>query len=430
MFISVVGAGYVGLVTGALFASLGHYTTCIDIDRHKIKNLKRGKTPFYEPGLDEMIQKSFNNGKLQFTTDYETSIPKSQIIFICVGTPSRKNGSADTKFLFTAVKETARYLSENALVVIKSTTPVGIEDALRKIISRHTEVKFDISCCPEFLREGSAVADCQNPDRTVIGANSEETASLLLSLYEEVPGKKLVCDIKSAQMVKYASNAFLACKISFANAIAQICEQVGADVEAVLDGVGSDKRIGKNFLHPGVGYGGSCFPKDTSAFITIAKQHGYKFSLLEEVEKINSGQIDFFIQKIKNAIKPLSGKRLCVFGLAFKPDTDDVREAPSVKIIKKLSKLKAAIHAFDPAAIENAKRALKGYKVTYFRNPYEAAKGCDALIIVTEWEAVKNVDLEKIKKALKKPIIIDGRNIFDPNHIDKLGFIYKSIGRS
>ncbi len=429
MTISIIGTGYVGLVTGAVFADFGHKVFCIDIDQKKIDSLKKGELPFFEPGLEEIVKRNTAQKRLIFTTGYKTSVPNSKVVFICVGTPAGKNGEADLTYLFSAAKETAKHMKGYTLIAIKSTVPIGVEEELQKLIGRNTKAKFEFASCPEFLKEGSAVKDATNPDRIVIGTKSKKAADILLDLYKHLNGKRIVCDLRSAQMVKYAANTFLATKISFANTIANLCEKLGANVEAVLEGVGADQRIGRNFLNPGVGYGGSCFPKDTAAFIDIAKKAGHKFDLLKAVEKINSDQIDMFLEKIEKMLSNLKGKNIAVLGLAFKPNTDDIREAPSIKIINRLIKKGAKIKAYDPVAANNARRVLNG-AVILTEDPYQAVTDAEAMLVVTEWNEFLELDLPRIKKLMARPIIIDGRNIYNPDQIRSLGFSYQGIGKT
>lgn len=428
MSIEIVGTGYVGLVTGAVFADFGHKVQCLDVDSKKINSLKKGEIPFYEPGLEELVRINSSKNRLTFTESFADSIPKCKTIFICVGTPPGKNGEADLSYLFSSVKSTAKYLSDNSLIVIKSTVPIGVEEELESIVAKNTKARFEIASCPEFLREGSAVEDCRNPDRIVIGTKSKEAADRLLDLYKNFGGERLVCDIRSAQMIKYASNSLLATKISYANAIANLCEKTGADAELVLQGVGLDRRIGRSFLYPGLGFGGSCFPKDISAFIDIASRINYDFGLLKEVEKINKGQIELFLDKVADGVGDLKDKHLAVFGLSFKPNTDDMREAPSVKIINRLLEKGANVNAYDPVALRLAQMIFKD-SINYHQDPYKAAQGADAVLVVTEWNEFKELDLVRLKNIMKNPVIIDGRNIYDPQKIRSLGFKYSSIGR-
>lgn len=429
MTITIIGTGYVGLVTGAVFADFGHKVICVDTDEKKIDSLIQGDVPFFEPGLEELVRQNLVQKRLIFTSSYKEAVPNSQVVFICVGTPSDKNGEANTNYLFEAISETARHFKNNTLIVIKSTIPIGLEEKIEKTIKNQSKNKFELASCPEFLREGSAVEDAKNPDRVVIGTTSKKATNTLLELYKHINGYRLVCDIRSAQTIKYAANTYLATKISFANAVANICERLGADAEIVLEGVGLDKRIGKNFLRPGVGYGGSCFPKDVSAFIHIAQNAGYDFTLLKSVEEINQGQVDLTLQKLSKEIGNLKGKTISILGLAFKPNTDDIREAPSVKIIKKLLGQGAKVKAYDPAAANNIQNIFEN-NVEITQNPYDALKNSEAMLIVTEWNEFKELNLSKVKKLMKKAIIIDGRNIYDPSKVKTLGFSYQGIGRN
>lgn len=435
MTITVIGAGYVGLVTAVVFSELGNKVFCIDVDKDKISLLKEGKAPFYEPRLEELLQNNLSKRKLIFTESYEDSVPKSQIVLVCVGTPPKNNGEADLSYLFSAVEETAKNLKSYTLIAIKSTIPVGFEDDLENTAKKHAKSKFEFASCPEFLREGSAIEDSFHPDRIVIGASSEKAQKTLLELHAPISGERIICDIRSAQLIKYASNAMLAGKISFANAIADICERTGADVEKVLAGVGADKRIGRQFLYPGVGYGGSCLPKDVQAFIATARQFDYNFDFLRAVQEINEGQIEKFVNKIRTALsteeakgKDLSGKRIAVLGLSFKPNTDDLRDAPSIKIINKLLDLGSQINAYDPKAMKSAEKIFH-QKVKFCNDPYEAAKDAQAVLLITEWDEFKEMDFEKLRKAVSLPLLIDGRNIFDKAKLSKFGFTYIGVGR-
>lgn len=429
MTISIIGTGYVGLVTGAIFADFGHKVFCVDVDEKKINSLKKGDLTFYEPGLEEIVKRNIVQKRLFFTTNYAQAVPKSKVIFICVGTPQSQNGEADLSYLFSAVSQTAQYLKSFTLIAIKSTVPIGVEEELEKIIKEKSPAQFEFASCPEFLREGSAVEDAQNPDRIVIGTKSKKAADMLLDLYKHLNGQRVICDLRSAQIIKYVANSFLATKISFANSIANLCEKTGADIETVLTAVGLDKRIGRTFLYPGVGFGGSCFPKDIAAFINLAQKNGCNLEIMEAVREVNEKQADLFVDKIIKQLKSVKGKTLAILGLSFKPNTDDIREAPSVKIIQKLLNLGAKIKAYDPAAVLNAKKVL-GDAVTFTNSSYEALEKAQALILVTEWNEFKELDLEKTKKIMDKPIIFDGRNIYNPQKVKDLGFIYQGIGRS
>jgi len=433
MTITVIGAGYVGLVTTAVFADLGNKVFCVDVVPEKIKMLKKGKVPFFEPLLAEYIQRNIAQKRLFFTTSYAEAVPKSQVVFICVGTPPKNNGEADLSYLFAAVEETAKNLSSYTLITIKSTIPIGFEDDLEATVKKYAKVKFEFATNPEFLREGTAIQDTLHPDRIVIGTESKKAQKILLQLHAPISGERIICDIRSAQLIKYASNALLATKVSFANAIAALCEKTDADVEKVLEGVGADKRIGRAFLYPGVGYGGSCLPKDVLAFIAIGRHFSYDFQLLRAVDDINEGQIESFILKIKKALRSkvttsdLAGAQIAILGLAFKPDTDDMRDAPSIKIINHLLDLKAQITAYDPQAMENARKILP--KIKYAKDLYSAIKDKDAMVVVTQWPQFAQIDLKLAKKLLRRPIIIDGRNIFDKEKVKEFGFSYIGIGR-
>lgn len=434
MTITVIGAGYVGLVTAAVFSDLGNKVYCVDINKERIKELTKGKVPFFEPGLADYLQRNIKEKRLVFTTSYAESVPKSQVVLICVGTPPKNNGEVNLTFLFSAVEETAKHLSGYTLITIKSTIPIGFEDDLALAVKEYAKSKYEFASSPEFLREGTAIEDTFHPDRIVIGTTSKKAQKILLELHAPISGERIITDIRSAQLIKYASNSLLATKVSFANAIANLCEKVGADVEKVLAGVGADKRIGRFFLYPGVGYGGSCLPKDVLAFITIGARFGYDLGLLREVDSINNNQIDTYVNKVRLALKSqegksqnLRGKKLAVLGLAFKPHTDDMRDAPAVKIINELLEQQAEIKAYDPKAMENAAKIMP--KITYSKDPYSAVDGCDALLLVTEWPEFRELDLGRVKKLLKQPVIVDGRNMFDKEKVLQFGFTYIGVGR-
>ena len=434
MTLTVVGAGYVGLVTAAVFAELGNKVFCIDINKERIEGLKRGKIPFFEPSLSEYIKRNLSQKRLFFTTSYKESVPKSQIVFICVGTPPKENGEADLSYLFAAVEETARNLAGYTLITIKSTIPIGFENDLESTVKKYAKARFEFAACPEFLREGTAIEDTLHPDRIVIGSFSKKAQKILLSLHAPISGERIICDIRSAQLIKYAANSLLATKVSFANTIAALCEKMGADVEKVIAGVGADRRIGRSFLYPGVGYGGSCLPKDVLAFIAIGRHFGYDLSLLRAVDDINQGQIELFVEKVRKALgveedkgKNPQDKKVAVLGLAFKPNTDDMRDAPSIKIINHLLNLGIEVTAYDPQAMDNAKKILP--KVKFAKDVYSAIKNQDALLLVTEWPQFSQIDLARAKKLLKRPIIIDGRNLFPKDKVKELGFTYIGIGR-
>lgn len=430
MTITFVGHGYVGLVTAAVFADLGNTVWVIGHTEEKINNLKKGIVPIYEPGLAEMVQRNVKAGRLLFTLEYAESIKSSSVVFIAVGTPPKAGGEADLSVVFQVAKEIGKKLDGYTVVVTKSTVPVGTNKETKAIIEKVKPEKavFDLASVPEFLREGQAISDTLHPDRIVIGTESKKAEEVLLELHESIDGNYVLTNIETAEMIKYAANAFLATKISFANAIAHMSELTNADGLKVLEGIGYDKRIGMQFLSPGAGYGGSCFPKDVKALIAIAKQYGYDFSLLKDVDKVNQEAIDSIAAKAKKLLNnDVKGKSVGVLGLSFKPDTDDMRDAPSITIINKLKEEGAIIKAYDPVAIHNAKKRLSG--VEFCEDSYEVAKDADILIVVTEWNEFKKLDLEKIKKLMKNPVILDGRNIYNPQEVKKLGFIYQGVGR-
>ena len=429
MKLAVIGTGYVGLTTGVCLAEIGHSVVCVDNDKNKITLLKNGKIPIYEPGLEDILKKNVRKKHLSFSTNIKEAVAKSDVIFICVGTPPRDDGSADLSYIENVASEIAKNMNAYKLIVDKSTVPVETGEKVEMTIKRNLKknISFDVASNPEFLREGSAVHDTFNPDRVVIGVSSKKAEKILREIYKPLNTKILVTDIKSAEIIKHAANSFLATKISFINAVSNICERCGADVEKVAEGMGLDKRIGSAFLNAGIGFGGFCFPKDLEAFLWISEKLGYQFDLLRNVREINEYQKKVFIKKIEDALWIVKGKTIGILGLAFKPNTDDMRFAPSIDIIKVLQNEGAIIKAYDPKAAEKAREVLKD--VTYCKNLYEVADGSDCLAILTEWDEVRNIDLKKIKKLLKHPIIIDGRNVFEPQSMKKLGFIYKSIGR-
>jgi len=429
MKIAVAGAGYVGLVTAACLAELGNEVICVDIDEDKISSLNGGIIPIYEPGLEELAIRNKNRHRLAFSTDLRRAIKESDIVFICVGTPPKENGEADLSHVENVARTIAEVMDSYKVIVEKSTVPVETGDMVAKSIKAYNVHKadFDVVSNPEFLREGSAVSDFMHPDRIVIGSGSEKAVKIMQELYMPLNVPIIFTDIKSAEIIKHASNSFLAAKISFINAIANICELAGADVEKVAEGMGLDKRIGRHFLNAGIGYGGFCFPKDAEAFIRISEKLGYDFKLLKAVQETNFAQRKLFVRKIEKALWVVKGKAIGVLGLAFKPDTDDMRFAPSISIINDLQGEGAEIKAYDPKAMQKAKEVLKG--VEYCSSPYDAAKDSDALVIVTEWNEFKEMDLKKIKSLMKHPLIVDGRNIYNPDLMKKEGFTYISIGR-
>ena len=429
MKIAVAGAGYVGLVTGACFAHLGHEVTCVDIDKKKIAMLKKGAMPIYEPGLEELIRENMRKKNISFTTDLAAATRHSEIIFIAVGTPPRPNGEADLSFVENVARTIAREITSYRLIVEKSTVPVQTGEWIKETIRRHARkaAKFDVASNPEFLREGSAVRDFMNPDRIILGVESARAKAVLTDLYKPFKSPMVITNIKSAEIIKHASNSFLATKISFINAISNLCDVTKADVDQVAMGMGLDRRIGKDFLNAGIGFGGFCFPKDLSAFVRIAEKLGYDFKLLKTVEEINEEQKRIFVAKVEQAIWNISSKCIGVLGLSFKPNTDDMRFAPSVDIINALQSHGASVKAFDPHAMAKAKSLLRD--VEYCQDSYSVCKGSDCLVILTEWDEFKELDLTRVKKLLNQPVIIDGRNIYDPQKMKRLGFRYYSMGR-
>lgn len=428
MKISVIGTGYVGLVTGTCLAELGNTVTCIDIDKTKISKLKRGKIPIYEPGLEELVKRNKKQKRLFFSTSLQNSLKDTDIIFIAVGTPPKSNGEADLKYVKDAAKEIGKNLKHYIVIANKSTVPIGTGNLVYNIVSKYYKGNFDVVSNPEFLREGEAVDNFLKPDRVVVGSSSHQAKKIMQILYQPLKCPIITTDIETAEMIKYASNSLLATEISFINSIANICEKVGADVRKVAEGMRYDRRIGKQaFLDAGPGYGGSCFPKDTSALITIAKKNKINFKILKEVEETNKRQKKSLLPKIKRLVPKLKGKKIAIWGLAFKPKTDDMREAPSIETINALQKNGAKVIAFDPVAEEEARKIFKN--VSYASTPYKAIKGCDALVIVTEWNTFRQLDKNKIRKLLKSPNIIDGRNLYSSTEMRKMGFNYIAIGR-
>jgi UDPglucose 6-dehydrogenase len=431
MTISFIGHGYVGLVTAAVFADLGNTVWVVGRSSEKIENLKIGKPPFFEPGLEELVQRNVRAGRLLFTLDYRQAVVPSEIIFICVGTPPKARGDADLTSVFAAAESVGKSLAGYKVVVTKSTVPPGTNKKVSEILERSKPdgASFAIASVPEFLREGTAIRDTLHPDRVVIGTTSKRAEELLLELHASIDGKVVLCNPETAELIKYASNSLLSTKISFANAIAFLSEKVGADAEKVLEGVGLDTRLGRSFLYPGVGYGGSCFPKDVKALIAIAKDYGYNFSILTAVEEVNEEAISRFIEKISRHYQGvLTDKVLAVLGLSFKPDTDDMREAPSVKIIRRLMSEGVRIRAFDPVAMVNEKTILPE-GIYYAADAYDAADGADGVIVMTEWNEFRQLDLVRLAKALKGRVMFDGRNVYDPSNVKQLGFMYYGVGR-
>ena len=429
MKLTIIGTGYVGLVTGTCFAEVGHEVICVDNDASKVKMLQAGGIPIYEPGLEELVKKNVSAGRLSFTTSTAEGVEKSDVIFIAVPTPPQKDGSVDLSFIEKVAREIAAALTSYKIVVDKSTVPVQTGDKVAETIKRYCKarVDFDVVSNPEFLREGFAVDDLMKPDRIVIGVRSQRPVPAMKETYAPFKAPIIVTDINSAELIKHASNSFLALKISYINAISVICEATGANVQEVANGMGMDDRIGRRFLNPSLGFGGSCFPKDLSAFIKISEQVGYDFDLLKEVQRINAEQMERFVKKISDTLWVLKDKKIGILGLAFKQNTDDVRMSPAMDLCQRLQKEGATLRVHDPKAMEKARTVL--HDVTFVDDMNQVAEGCDALVIATEWEEFKKLDLDRARKALTHPIMFDGRNLFDPAEMERMGFIYKSIGR-
>jgi len=428
MKISVIGSGYVGMATVVMFAELGHDVLGADIDKDKIEKLNNGIMPIFEPGLKELVIKNIEEKRLRFTHDNKEAIEHGEVIFICVGTPPKATGETDLKYIIAVAKEVAENMSSYKVIVHKSTVPVETGEKVKKIIKDNIKEnsEFDVVSNPEFLREGTAIKDTMEPDRVVIGTDSEKAIEIMKKLYSPLKAPIIITDIRSAELIKHASNAFLATKISFMNSVSRICELTGADIEKVAEGMGYDGRIGNRFLNAGIGYGGFCFPKDVQAFIKIAEQYNYDFEILKGTHNVNEEQKKHFVNKIKEKID-VKGKTIGVLGLAFKPNTDDMRFAPSIYIINELKKLGAKIKVYDPEAMERSKEELKD--IEFCNEPYDVCKDSDLLLTLTEWDEFKKIDLKKVKSLLKNPLIIDGRNMYNPEKMKKEGFQYISIGR-
>jgi len=436
MTITFIGHGYVGLVTAAVFADLGNTVWVIGHTPEKIENLKKGIIPIYESGLDEIVKRNVDEGKLLFTLDYEKAIPASEIVFSAVGTPPREDGSADLSVVFDVARKAAKHLKNYTVIATKSTVPVGTNQKIKQIISdnKPKTAEFDIASCPEFLREGQAISDTLHPDRVVVGTESKRAEDLLVKLHSDLDsgdigkhGNFVLTNIETAEMIKYAANAFLATKISFANAIAKLSELTGADATQVLRGIGMDRRIGPSFLAPGAGYGGSCFPKDVKALVSIAKGVGYDFKLLKEVEEVNAQAAEDIVKKASELLGSIKDKKIAVLGLSFKPDTDDMREAPSLKVIERLKESGAMISVYDPIAMKNAEKLVKSVK--FNKDVYTCVNGVDLVIFMTEWGEFKKIDLKKMKSYMAGNFLVDGRNIFNPQDVKNAGFIYVGVGR-
>jgi len=432
MHIAVVGTGYVGLVTGACFAEFGVEVTCVDVDKGKIARLNQGIIPIYEPGLDKIVEKNSSAGRLHFTTDIKSAVEQALVIFLAVGTPPREDGSPDMSFYQSAAKDIAENMNGYKVLVTKSTVPVGTGKWLREFVSENQKLKtnFGVASNPEFLREGAAIEDFMRPDRVVIGSNEEDAIAIMKDLYRPlylIETPVVITSLESAELIKYAANAFLATKITFINEIANLCDAIGCDVHDVARGMGMDNRIGKKFLHPGPGYGGSCFPKDTRALTTVADQFGVETLIVDSVIVANERQRKAMIPKIEKLVGDLSGKKIAVLGLSFKPETDDMRESPAVDIIKELQNRGATVKAFDPVAMEEAKHSLPD--IEFATDEFDAIEGADVLVFLTEWNQFRALDMEKVKRLLKSPKIADLRNIYEPSDMRELGFEYVGVGR-
>jgi len=427
--ICVIGVGYVGLVTGACFADLGNRVIALDINEQRIEGLKKGLMPIYEPGLEELVKRNVKAGRLSFTTSYTEALEGTEFAFIAVGTPSAVNGEADLQYVAAAASSIAENMTAPLVIINKSTVPIGTGDWVADIVTQHQPktVEFAVVSCPEFLREGSAIGDFISPHRTVIGSLHREAAEKVAQLHLPLRAPILITDLRTAEMIKYASNAFLATKISFINEVADICEALGADVKEVAAGMGYDKRIGSAMLDAGLGWGGSCFPKDVKALAFMAEEQGLDPRILHSVMEVNYDRRKEVVEHVEALLGGLKGKTIGLLGLAFKPNTDDMREAPSIDIVAGFIQAGAAVRAFDPVAMEVARGLLPA--VEMYADPYEMARGCDALVVITEWNEFKQLDLEQIKGLLKQPVIFDGRNIYDPVKMKALGFIYRGIGR-
>ncbi len=429
MKLTIIGTGYVGLVSGTCFAEVGHQVICVDNNADKVKMLQAGGIPIYEPGLEELVKKNVAAGRLKFTASTAEGVQNCDVIFIAVPTPPQPDGSVDLSYIERVARDIAAAMTSYKIIVDKSTVPVKTGEKVAETIKRYcaAKVEFDVVSNPEFLREGFAVGDLMNPDRVVIGVASPRPAAAMKEIYTPFKAPIIVTDINSAELIKHAANSFLALKISYINAIANVCEAAGANVQEVAQGIGLDDRIGRRFLNAGIGFGGSCFPKDLSAFIKISEQVGYEFKLLKEVQRINADQMDRFIKKITDTLWVLKDKKIGVLGLAFKQNTDDVRSSPAIDLCHRLLKDGATLRVHDPKAMEKAKPLLPN--VTYVDDMNAVAEGCDALVVATEWDEFKQLDLARAKKGLSHPILFDGRNLFDPVEMEKLGWIYKSVGR-
>jgi UDPglucose 6-dehydrogenase len=431
--ITVIGTGYVGLVTGTCFAESGHTVICLDIDPKKIAMLEAGGIPIYEPGLEELVRRNVREGRLGFTVSYAQAVKAAEVVFIAVGTPPGETGEADLSYVLQAAAELARHLTRYTVIVNKSTVPVGSADKVAEVVRAHTSQPFDVVSNPEFLKEGAAIDDFMRPDRVVVGVSSERARSVMAELYAPFVRAEqpvLFMDVRSAELTKYAANAMLAVRISFMNEMAALCERLRADADQVRRGVGSDRRIGHSFLFPGVGFGGSCFPKDVRAVMAMARQQGLDFDLLRAVERINERQKRWLLDKAQKRFGSLAGLTFAVWGLAFKPKTDDMREAPSITVVEGLLGNGARVRAHDPVAAEVAAHLFKGRGVELVGSPYDAAEGADALMLVTEWNEFRQLDLARLKRIMKQPVLFDGRNVWDAKKVREAGFEYFGVGRA
>ena len=433
MDLSIIGSGYVGLVSGACFAEVGHNVVCVDNDQKKVDALQAGKIPIYEPGLEELVQRNVAAGRMRFTNSIEDGVDNTEVVFIAVPTPPQADGSVDLSYIERVAREISAVLKpgQYRVVVDKSTVPVKTGDKVAETIKRYGNKgsEFDVVSNPEFLREGCAVEDLMHPDRIVIGSKSDRALALMKKLYEPFMAPILVTDINSAELIKHAANSFLALKISYINAVSAICDASGADIEKVADGIGMDRRIGRNFLNAGIGYGGSCFPKDIAAFIAISEELGVPFTLLKEVQRINAGQRERFLKALRETLWILRDKRVAVWGLTFKPDTDDIRSSVAIEVIQDLLKEGAHVTAYDPKGVENVQKFGLIPQAKLAASALEAARGAEALIIATEWHEFAQVDLAQLKDAMHSPLVFDGRNLLDPATMERMGFHYRSIGR-
>ncbi|URJ61509.1 UDP-glucose dehydrogenase family protein [Paenibacillus polymyxa] len=429
MKLAVIGTGYVGLVSGVCFAQKGNEVICVDLEQYKIDMLNRAESPIYEPGIEELIALNLEAGRLEFTSDLADAVRRSDIVILAVGTPSLANGEANLSYIEQAAADVGKAMNGYKIIMTKSTVPVGTNEKIKDVLARHTSLSFDIVSAPEFLREGSAINDTLHPDRIIIGLDNTGLRETMVTLHQVFTDKIYVTDIRSAEMIKYASNAFLATKISFINEIANICEKVGADVTCVADGMGMDKRIGSSFLQAGIGYGGSCFPKDTNALIQIAGNVDYEFKLLKSVVEVNTDQRFMIVSKLRESLGQLNGVSIGIWGLAFKPNTDDIREAPALEIVETLIQAGAIVKLYDPIAMDKFKERVDHPNIVWCSSPQQAAEGSDAVCLLTDWEEFKKVDLVQLASLLRKPVLIDGRNVFAEEQIQGSGLEYYSVGR-